>query len=225
MTRPSLIGVYGGTFDPVHYGHLRVAEELVETVGLDRLYFMPAGEPRLRDVPAASAYHRAQMMVLATKDNQHFFLDEREIERSGESNTVESLHEYREQHGEHIALCFIIGADAFCKIHQWYHWRELFQLCHLIVVERPNCQRVADRCDLPSELQSACEFRWTSNPHDLKRRLNGMIYIAPTTLLDISATQIRDHVTANESIRYLLPDNVSDYIKTHHLYSGNNEFK
>ncbi len=218
MIEPLLIGVYGGTFDPIHYGHLRVAEELVEAAALDQLYFMPAGEPRLRDVPAASANHRAQMVMLAIQSNSHFFLDEREIKRSGESTTVESLHEYRRQYGECAVLCFILGADAFFKIHHWYRWRELFQLCHLIVVERPDSQRVASRHDLPCELRSACESRWTLNPVDLRRRLSGMIYIAPTTLLDISATRIRECIAANNSVGNFLPENVSDYIKTHHLY-------
>ncbi len=225
MTKPLCIGIYGGTFDPIHNGHLRVAEELVDLIGLDQLFFVPAGEPRLRNAPVASAYHRAQMVSLSIQDNANFFLDDREIKRSGVSTTVESLQEYRAEYGEQAVFCFIMGADAFIKIHHWYCWRELFQLCHLIVVERPNSQRVSNCRELPQELQSICTPRWVSDVGDMMRQFSGMIYIAKTALLDISATRIRNYVAADKSIRYLLPEVVSDYIKTHHLYSGTHGIK
>jgi len=225
MTNRTLIGIYGGTFDPVHYGHLRVAEELTDSIGFDRFYFVPAGEPRLRDVPAASKIQRAEMVKLALADNPLFSLDEREIKRRGVSTTVESLREYHAEFNGEVALCFIMGADSLIKLHHWHCWRELFELCHLVVVDRPGSVSINDRHDLPEEIRLTCASRWVASPNELTHRASGMIYVAPTTLLDISATKIRERVAAGKSIRYLLPDAVVDYIKTNHLYTGANGFE
>jgi nicotinate-nucleotide adenylyltransferase len=225
MTKLPLVGIYGGTFDPIHYGHLRVAEELVETIGFDRFYFVPAGEPRLREAPIASKHHRAEMVAFSIQNNARFVLDDREIRRSGMSTTVESLREYHTEYGENSVYCFIMGADTFLKIHRWHLWEELFQLCHLVIVDRPGSMCLTDRRNFPKEIKNACLSRWTADSGDLTRQCNGKIYIAQTTLLDISATRIRKLVATNKSIRYLLPDAVLNYIKTHHLYSGDNGFK
>lgn len=225
MTKMPLVGIYGGTFDPIHYGHLRVAEELVDTIGFDRFYFVPAGEPRLRGAPGASKHHRASMVALSIRNNPRFSLDDREIKHSGESTSVESLQEYHVEFGGNAVLCFIMGADTFLKINYWYLWQELFQLCHLVIVDRPGSMRMIDRRDFPQEIQHACASRWTDDPSDLTRQCNGKIFFAQTTLLDISATRIRNLLAADKSIRYLLPDAVLNYIKTHYLYSGENGFK
>lgn len=225
MTDYSLVGIYGGTFDPIHYGHLRVAEELADTIAFDQFFFVPAGEPRLRKAPIASKYHRARMVALSIQNNSRFSLDEREIKRAGVSTTVESLREYHAGYNGKAALCFIMGVDTFLKIHRWHHWLEIFQLCHLVIVDRPGSMRMMDRSDFPPIIQDACASRWITCPTDLANQFSGMIYIARTTLLDISATRIRKLVAADKSTRYLLPEAVSDYIKTHHLYSGENGFK
>lgn len=225
MTKPPLVGIFGGTFDPIHYGHLRVAEELVDSIGFDRFYFVPAGEPRLREAPVAPKHHRAKMVALSIQNNVRFSLDDREIKRSGTSTTVESLREYHANHGDNAVFCFIMGADTFLKIHHWYLWQQLFQLCHLIIVDRPGSTRIMNRGNFPQEIQNACVSRWVTDPTDLAHQFNGKIHIAQTTLLDISATRIRNLITADKSVRYLLPDVVLDYIKTHHLYSGENGFK
>ena len=224
MSKLPLVGIYGGTFDPVHYGHLRVAEELVDTIGFDRFYFVPAGEPRLRDGPVASKQHRARMIALSIQNNARFSLDDRETKRSGMSVTVETLREYHTEYGGNTAFCFIMGVDTFLKINYWYLWQELFQLCHLVIVDRPGSMGIIDRRDFPQDIKQACVSRWTDDPSDLTRQLNGKVYIAQTTLLDISATRIRSLIAADKSVRYLLPDVVLDYIKTQHLYSGENGF-
>ena len=220
-----LVGIYGGTFDPIHYGHLRVAEELIDAIEFARFFYVPAGEPRLRNAPLASKSHRAKMVSLSIENNARFFLDEREIKRSGVSFTVESLREYHAEYTGNAALCFIMGADTFLKIHHWHQWHEVFQLCHVMIVDRPGSTRMMNHSNLPPELQNACATRWVTRPSDLASQISGMIYVAQTTLLDISATRIRSLVVAGKSIRYLLPEAVSDYIKTHHLYSGENGFK
>lgn len=212
------MGIYGGTFDPIHYGHLRIAEELADLIGLTRVIFVPSGTPRLRAAPMASRHHRSHMVSLAIQGNDKFSLDEREIHRNGISTTVESLREYRNEVGEYTALCFLLGIDAFIKIDQWHSWRELFDLCHIIVVPRPGYSFSGDNHDLHDDVKKEFLSRHVQDPHDLTLQANGFIYAADTTLLEISASYIRTLIPGGKSIRYLLPENVSDYIKKNDLY-------
>lgn len=215
-----LIGVFGGTFDPIHYGHLRVAEEIAEMIGLRELRFVPAGVPRLRHTPAVSLQHRAEIVRIAIRGNSGFVLDEREIRRHGVSYSVESLRELKQEMGECVILCFIIGVDAFMKLAEWHRWRELFGLCHFIIAARPGYALASNRYTLPQELEEECAQRWVSSADSLKYAPSGLVFIAPTTLLDISATTIRARIAAGKSIRYLMPDAALDYVAANHLYSG-----
>ncbi|MDN5935037.1 MAG: nicotinate-nucleotide adenylyltransferase [Nitrosospira sp.] len=215
-----LVGIFGGTFDPIHYGHLRVAEEIAETISMREMRFVPTGIPRLRQSPAASLQHRVAMVRAAIRGNSRFILDEREIRRGGVSYSVESLRELKRELGADVILCFIIGADAFMKLAEWHSWRDLFGLCHFIIVARPGHASTIDRDALPWELAEECAPRWVSAEDSLKRASNGLIFVAPTTLLDISATAIRARIAAGSSIRYLIPDAARDYIAANHLYSG-----
>jgi nicotinate-nucleotide adenylyltransferase len=214
-----LVGIYGGTFDPIHYGHLRVAEELLDIAGLKQIIFVPSGMPRLRAAPAASRNHRAAMVRLAIQNNPLFSLDEREINRSGVSITVHSLREYKNEFGDNAALCFVLGIDAFVKIHQWSEWHELFKLCHLIIVARPGYTSLNEGQTLPAGIQEEFTARCVTNAGDLELRSSGYIYPAQTSLLEISASHIRSLIEAGRSIRYLLPANVADYIKSNCLYT------
>lgn len=214
----SLVGIYGGTFDPIHYGHLRIAEELLDIIDLKRILFVPSGAPRLRTAPAASRNHRAAMVRLAIRDNNMFALDEREINRPGISTTVESLREYQYESGKNTALCFILGIDAFVKIDQWHNWHELFNLCHMIIVARPGYTSINDHQNLPADIRKELIARRVLHADDLRLQPNGFIYTAQTSLLEISASHIRSLITAGKSIRYLLPEIVSDYIKSNYLY-------
>jgi nicotinate-nucleotide adenylyltransferase len=216
----SLTGIYGGTFDPVHYGHLRVAEELLDMAGLKQIIFVPSGSPRLRDAPAASGRHRSAMVRLAIEDNNRFVLDEREINRPGISTTVQSLREYRSELNDSTALCFILGMDAFIKLDQWSEWREIFRLCHLIIVARPGYVSITEDQILPIEIKKELSARCVQDAAALQSQPNGFIYAAQTSLLEISASHIRSLLCAGKSIRYLLPENVSDYIKSNLLYTG-----
>lgn len=214
----SLVGIYGGTFDPIHYGHLRIAEELLDIIDLRRIVFVPSGAPRLRTVPAASRNHRAAMVRLAIQDNDMFALDEREVNRPGVSTTVESLCEYQYELGKNTALCFILGIDAFVKINQWRNWHELFNLCHMIIVARPGYTSIDDYQNLPVDIRKELIARRVLNAGDLGLQMNGFIYTAQTSLLEISASHIRSLIAAGKSTRYLLPEIVSDYIKSNYLY-------
>ncbi|HEV7930531.1 MAG TPA: nicotinate-nucleotide adenylyltransferase [Nitrosospira sp.] len=213
-----LIGIFGGTFDPIHYGHLRAAEEIGEIADLPEIRFIPAGMPRLRGSPVASLRHRVTMVHLAIRNNPRFTLDEREVQREGISRTVESLREMK-QELKAVGLCFITGADAFGKLAEWHSWRELFQLCHFIVAARPGRASRMDCDELPGELKEECAGRWVGSADSLRQTPSGLIFVAPTTLLDISATSIRSRVAAGKSLRYLIPDPVLNYIAANRLYS------
>lgn len=216
------IGIYGGTFDPVHYGHLRVAEEVSENLKLDRLYFLPAGQPRLRNLPLATNQQRRVMLRRAIRGNVRFFLDDRELRKTGESRSVESLREIRnnvEENGK-TTVCFIVGADAFLKLPQWHCWRELFELCHIVIVNRPGSLLIRHAADLPSVLRSACRDRWADEAGDLHESPSGRIHVAQTSLLAISSTSIRAAIQAGKSVRYLLSDSVISYIIKHQIYAG-----
>jgi len=158
------------------------------------------------------------MVSLAIHGNSKFLLDEREIRRNGISATVESLREFRSEVGNHTALCFLLGIDAFIKINQWHSWQALFDLCHIIVVPRPGYTFICDRHDLHDDIKTELALRHIQNPHELTLQANGFVYTAHTSLLEISASYIRSLITAGKSIRYLLPESVADYIKKNGLY-------
>lgn len=220
--RYSLAGIYGGTFDPVHYGHLRVAEELADILQLCHLSFLPAGQPRLRNTPFVSGEHRVAMLREAIHNNPRFLVDDREIRRSGETYSVESLQEIQQEYKGKgfVALCFITGADAFLKLSHWYCWRDLFELCHLIIVNRPGSVQISNPSSLPDELRGACQDRWTTAAEELKNTPCGLIFTASTTLLDISSTTIRNIIASGMSARYLLPEPVLNYINEYGFYAG-----
>lgn len=214
-----LIGIYGGTFDPIHFGHLRIAEELCDTIGFQKILFVPSGAPRLRRTPAASRDHRAAMTHLAIQNNPRFELDEREINRPGITTTVQTLREYKRELGDNAALCFILGIDAFIKIDLWTEWLELFDLCHFIIVARPGHASLRETQQLSAVVQQEFSTRHIINATDLTLQSSGFIYTAQTSMLEISASQIRALLSASKSIRYLLPENVLDYIKSNRLYT------
>jgi nicotinate-nucleotide adenylyltransferase len=218
-TGSRLTGIFGGTFDPIHYGHMRVAEEIAEMTRLEEMRIVPAAAPRLRFPPIASIQDRVAMVRLAIEDNPRFILDEREAKRRGASYSIDSLRELKRELGESVILCFVLGADAFMKLPEWHSWRELFGLCHFIIAARPGHALITDPDVLPLALKEECAQRWVSDAGALEHVSCGLIFIAPTTLLDISATRIRACVAAGKSIRYLLPDATLDYIAANHLYS------
>ncbi len=215
----SLIGIYGGTFDPIHYGHLRLAEELNEIIGFSKLYFVPSGSPRLRNAPVASKDHRVAMLSAAIQDNETFMLDKREMSRDGENYSVVTLREFRKEFGGEYALCFIMGSDAFLNLTKWHCWHEMFELCHVVVADRPGYLPALNN-KMPQELTEALVSRQASSIGDLKESPYGLVFIAPTTLQDISATAIRESIGTDKSVRYLIPDAVLEYIETNRLYSG-----
>lgn len=215
-----IIGILGGAFDPIHFGHLRLAEELGEALGMAEVRFIPTANPPHRSQPMASAVQRAAMVQLAIAGNPKFRLDNREISRNLEhgnpSYTIDTLLSLHEESGGHTAFCLILGSDAFLGLSGWHRWDELLNYCHIVVAHRPNALFTPDKLPLP--LQQTWEKCLTTSVNDLKNKSAGHILLQPITALDISATRIRQDLKSNKSVRYLVPDMVVDYIRAQQLY-------
>lgn len=213
------VGIFGGTFDPIHYGHLRLAEEMFELAGLAELRFIPSGQPPHRGIPAVSAVHRSAMVERAIEGHSEFRLDTREVRRAGPCYSVDTLRELRAELGKAQPLCLLVGTDAFLQLHTWHEWRSLFELAHIVVGSRPGFQLQQRMPEAPPELQAEYHER-RADVAALARHAAGSIVELAIPQLEISATDIRQRVAAGRSIRYLLPDSVADYIQQHHLYES-----
>jgi nicotinate-nucleotide adenylyltransferase len=213
------IGILGGTFDPIHYGHLRLAEELGESLRLEEVRFFPSGTPPHRSAPAVTADHRLAMTRLAAAGNARFTVDDRELRRAGPGYTFDTLKELRADLGDARPLALLLGADAFLEFATWHRWREIFGLAHVAVAHRPGfpVERWAER--MPEPLAREYSARLMQQPLAIHLSPAGGIVIVPFTALEISATAIRDMLRAGVSPRYLLPGAVLDYIRSHGLYS------
>ncbi len=212
----SAIGILGGTFNPIHFGHLRMAQELADALNLDEVRFIPAANPPHKDTPTTTAQHRAAMVQLGIADNKTFVFDDRELHRSGASYTLDTLHSLREELGEKTSITLFMGSDAFTKFDTWHRWQEIIQLCHIALVQRPQ-QRGHDH-KLSKALETFLHNHYTENPDDLHNHASGFATMRHITALDISSTAIRNALQHGESVRYLMPDNVMDYIQKYHLY-------
>ncbi|BBP01871.1 nicotinate-nucleotide adenylyltransferase [Sulfuriferula nivalis] len=211
------IGIFGGTFDPIHFGHLRLAEEMAEQINLAQIRFIPAGTPPHRSMPRTDAAHRLAMVELATANNARFVVDTREMVSPSLSYTVDTLHSLRVSFGTTQPLCLLLGADAFLGLTNWNRWRELFDLSHIAIAHRPGYPQSTWKDNMPEALRDELEKR-LAHPDDVKSCAAGLIVMRPITALDISATHIRDTLRGGRNPRYLLPDAVLDYIHTHQLY-------
>lgn len=213
------IGVLGGTFDPIHYGHLRLAEELGERLRLEEVRFVPSGTPPHRSAPAVTADHRLAMVQLAVAGNARFKVDAREVRRAGPGYTFDTLKELRAEAGEARPLALLLGADAFLEFATWHRWREIFGLAHVAVAHRPGFPVEQWTARMPQPLAREYSARLMQQPLATHLSPSGGIVVVPFTALDISATAIRDMLQAGASPRYLLPAAVLDYIRSHELYS------
>ena len=211
------IGILGGTFDPIHYGHLRLAEEMLELANLCQIRFIPTGIPPHRDAPQTSARHRSAMVRLAITDQSAFVLDEREVERTAPCYTVDTLRELRAELGAAQPLCLLMGGDAFLQLHTWHEWEQLFELAHIVVGYRPGFTLEERIHSATAELQRYYQQRLCA-ANALSQRPCGGITELAIPKLEISATDIRRRVAEGRTIRYLLPNAVADYIHQHQLY-------
>lgn len=201
------MGIFGGTFDPIHYGHLRTAFELLQVLRLGEMRFMPAGNPPHRDAPGASAEQRVAMVRAATAGQPGFVVDDRETRREGPSYSVDTLTQLRGEYPER-PLCLIVGMDAFLELPKWHQWRELLQLAHLVVAHRPGW-----RAPTMGPLGELLVDRGTGRIADLHDTKAGRIFIRAGTQVEISGTEVRRLIAAGHDPRYLMPDAVRQIIQ------------
>lgn len=213
-----VLGIYGGTFDPVHLAHLRLAEEARESLGLARVRWIPAGQPNLRQPPQASPQQRLEMVHLAIADHAQFELDDSEVCTASTSYTVETLQRLRKKLGKDQPLVWLMGADAFLQLNRWHRWQKLFQLAHLGVAARPGSDLASS--PMSSELAHEFQQRRTDRRAELANQPAGLIQFFALTPLAISSSQIRAALAAGHSARYLLAAPVVDYISRHQLYAN-----
>jgi nicotinate-nucleotide adenylyltransferase len=204
-----MIGIFGGTFDPVHYGHLRSALEVKEIFGLSEVRLIPSAQPPHREQPAATAPMRLRMLELAIKNQPGLIIDTRELNRHGASYMVDTLKSLRQEFPNEPLLLFI-GGDAFNLLKTWHQWQHLFDFAHIIVMTRPGFV-----------IQNPDDFfkaRLAGEITELAHNVAGKLYFQQITQLDISATAIRNMIAKQQNPGFLLPDTVIAYIRQHRLY-------
>lgn len=215
-----LTALFGGTFDPIHYGHLLPAMALTKEVGLSQISLLPNNIPPHKPQPEASTEQRLTMLKLAIEDMPPVFsIDTREIlsdKLMQPSYTINTLQQWRIENGNSEGLAFIMGQDSLLSLPTWNHWQTLLDYCHLLICRRPGYAEKTDN----AELQSWIDAHQTINIEDLHKTANGYIYFAHTPLEDISATEIRDNINNQQSCKDLLPAKVWQYIHTQGLYSA-----
>lgn len=206
------IGILGGTFDPIHYGHLRPALDVAEQLNLSHIRLIPNSTPPHRDQPQATAKQRLLMLNLAVKDNEQFVVDDRELQREGLSYTVDTLLSLRHDFPD-TPLYLLVGTDAFLGIKTWHHWQQLLDLCHVVVMQRPD-EGLVISSDL--ELWYQQHLASVADSH----LSAGKIWPIVVTQLAISATNIRSYIARNVSVQFLLPDEVIKVINEISLYQA-----
>lgn len=210
-----MIGVYGGTFDPIHYGHLRPALEILEAFGLSQIRFVPCGLPPHRTPPHATAEQRLAMVQRAIEGIPGFVSDAREIERSGPSYMIDTLGSLQAELPDQN-LCLLLGMDAFAAFHTWHDWRGILKLCNLIVMQRPEFEPMQVIQD--AELKNVVTGNLVQDASLLSDSSAGKLMFYPVTQLDISSTRIRNAIRRQRNVRYLLPDSVIALIEQEHIY-------
>jgi nicotinate-nucleotide adenylyltransferase len=206
------LALFGGTFDPVHYGHLRCADEARQKLNLDQLYLLPAGTPPHRNTPLATAKQRLEMLQLAHAEFPQLVIDDREIRRSGASYIVDTLKEFREEFPQR-PLLLLIGQDAANHLHSWFKWEQLFELAHIVILTRPGV-KTEYRRDLAKQIQR----RLISDVQKLLLSEAGAVLCLEVVSIDISATTIKSIIRLGRSPRSMLPEAVLDYINENRLY-------
>ena len=209
-----MIGILGGTFDPIHHGHLRCAQELLQDLPLDEVRLIPCRTPPHRDTPHANVEQRLRMLKAALDGAPGMRVDERELSREGPSYTVDTLHSLRAELGA-APLCLIVGMDAFNGLDRWHRWQELIGLAHIVVAHRPGW--LSPRTGAVAEL---LQHHAAQSATELRARPAGCILPWPITGLDISASAIRTQVAAGKSPRFLVTEAVARIIAAEKLYAA-----
>ncbi len=207
------IGLFGGMFDPIHYGHLRTAFELWQALKLAEVRFMPAGSPPHKQATHASAELRLAMVSAAIAGQRGFVVDDREVRRSGVSYSYDTLAELRAEYPNR-SLCLLLGMDAFLGLPDWHRWRELLDLAHIVVAHRPGW-----KAPTMGPLGELMVDHGTGSIRDLHEKLAGRMYIRAVTQLEISSTDLRQVITSGQDPRYLVPEEVRKIIRETGCYA------
>lgn len=207
-----MIALFGGTFDPIHLGHINMAKQCVEHLNLRNLQFMPCAIPAHKAVPGISNEDRIAMLQAAIETYDYFSLDLRELKRKGPSYSLLSLQELREEHPNDPIL-FLIGLDSFNTLDKWFEWQTITQLCHLVVFQRPN-----QNMNLSPQLIEYKKQALTTSPDTLRLECAGRLYFLPGKIMDIASSDIRQKLKKGQSCGELLPTAVSHYIGEQQLY-------
>jgi len=208
-----MIGVLGGTFDPIHYGHLRTALDVQQRLALDEVRFIPCGEPPHRNKPVAEPLQRLAMVRAAIAGQNKFIADDREIRRRGPSYMVDTLSSLKKDFKDK-SLCLILGSDAFNGLEQWYQWNKIFDLANIVVMRRPS---IDGQAKINKHLFSKIKGRMV-DVDDLNKKQNGGVAFVPVTQLEISATEIRRQWQECKDIQFFLPDSVLTLIQQQNIY-------
>jgi len=200
------IGIFGGTFDPIHYGHLRTAFEMLQALRFAEIYFVPSGDPPHRGETFARAELRLEMVTVATQGEPGFRVDDCELKRDGPSYTIDTLMAMRKEHSD-ASLGLIIGMDAFLGLTSWHRWDEILDFAHIVVAHRPGW-----RAPDIGELGDLITAHGTHRVDDLHENAHGCVHIHAVTQLEIASTEIRELITAGRDPRFLMPDAVRDLI-------------
>ncbi|RKR06412.1 nicotinate-nucleotide adenylyltransferase [Kushneria sinocarnis] len=218
-TGPPRVAMLGGTFDPIHLGHLRAAVELGEVLALDRLHLIPSHLPPHREAPGVASSDRLAMVAAGIGDTPGLTADDREMRRDGPSWSLQTLESLRIEYGEQARLIMVLGLDAFRLLPEWHAPAALFDQAHIVVIGRPEHQRPDDPA-----LEALIRGREVSDIPSLMAHAHGrMMYLELPTAMAISATEIRRRLAVGTSVRYLLPAGVERYIRDHQLYGPDSQ--
>lgn len=206
------IGVLGGTFDPVHNGHIRVAEYLMKDLWLNHIQLIPNKIPPHRPKPIASAQQRLDMLHLAVQQNPQLVVNDIELQREGPSYTIDTLRALRQQN-PNLPLCLIMGNDVLVGLEQWHEWEKIPELAHIVVLNRDE-----DPVCIPERLHKFVKKYFTGDKEDLINETAGKIFLHPMCSIEMSSSDIRQRLERKRDITYMLPMGVEEYIHQHYLY-------
>ena len=207
------VGLFGGTFDPIHNGHIEIAERLLSDLALDKIYFIPCKQPVLKQAASATPEQRVAMLKLAIDDNKQLIIDQRELTRTTPSYTIDTLNSFRQEMPD-TPLYFILGMDAFLSLPQWHQWQALLAYCHFIVINRP-----CDISNSPPQLAQLIKQHQVETAEELHNQSAGKLLFLNYPPIDLSSTAIRNKVTSEKIINQKIPKAVAEYIKKYQLYT------